>query len=191
MERETRGDGGHLEEIKGKSGFCEEFSIVYTPFIQQRDKDGIIMTKRAVSACLLGKPCRYDGGSKPHATVAQSLGDALPVCPECLGGLPIPRAQRDPRGRWGGRISGPGPGDEPGRAGCDGSLCKGGQSRLAALPGSRRTGGGAQGPQPFLRGSAIYDGSFSGHCRPGDGVTAALLRANGIRVRTEEDQIRE
>ena len=56
------------------------------------------MTKRAISACLLGKPCRYDGGSKPHATVAQSLGDALPVCPECLGGLPIPRAPSEIQG---------------------------------------------------------------------------------------------
>ena len=56
------------------------------------------MTKRAVSACLLGKPCRYDGGSKPHATVAQNLGDALPICPECLGGLPIPRAPSEIQG---------------------------------------------------------------------------------------------
>ena len=58
------------------------------------------MTKRAVSACLLGRPCRYDGGGKPHAA-AQSLEDALPICPECLGGLPIPRAPSEIQGATG------------------------------------------------------------------------------------------
>ena len=35
----------------------------------------------------------------------------------------------------------------------------------------------------------IYDGTFSGRAIPGDGVTAALLKENGIRVLTEEDDL--
>ena len=31
----------------------------------------------------------------------------------------------------------------------------------------------------------VYDGSFSGRLRPGDGVTAALLRREEIDVRSE------
>ncbi|MDQ4125747.1 MAG: DUF523 domain-containing protein, partial [Actinomycetota bacterium] len=33
----------------------------------------------------------------------------------------------------------------------------------------------------------IYDGSFSGSLRAGDGVTAALLRTHGITVLTDEE----
>ena len=43
----------------------------------------------AVSACLLGEPCRYDGKSRPCEDVLK-LHDAcemVPVCPEVLGGL--------------------------------------------------------------------------------------------------------
>lgn len=48
----------------------------------------------AVSACLLGEPCRYDGKSRPCEDVLK-LHDAcemVPVCPEVLGGLPVPHA---------------------------------------------------------------------------------------------------
>lgn len=48
----------------------------------------------AVSACLLGEACRYDGRSKPCARVQELVGlgyDLFPVCPEVAGGLPTPR----------------------------------------------------------------------------------------------------
>lgn len=48
----------------------------------------------AVSACLLGEACRYDGRSKSCARVQElaTLGHELvPVCPEVAGGLPTPR----------------------------------------------------------------------------------------------------
>ena len=48
----------------------------------------------AVSACLLGEACRYDGRSKPCGRVRElaALGHELvPVCPEVAGGLPTPR----------------------------------------------------------------------------------------------------
>lgn len=50
--------------------------------------------KIAVSACLLGEACRYDGRSKPCARVRELAADGhelVPVCPEVAGGLPTPR----------------------------------------------------------------------------------------------------
>ena len=46
-----------------------------------------------VSACLCGIPCRYDGkrGLDPRAERLVRMGKAIPVCPEVLGGLSIPR----------------------------------------------------------------------------------------------------
>ena len=51
--------------------------------------------KIAISSCLLGEPCRYDGRSCPSeaARLLQGLDgvELVPVCPEVLGGLPVPR----------------------------------------------------------------------------------------------------
>lgn len=50
--------------------------------------------KFAVSACLLGVNCKYNGGNNLHVDLQSFLKDhqVLPVCPEMLGGLPSPRA---------------------------------------------------------------------------------------------------
>ncbi len=46
-----------------------------------------------MSACLVGVHCRYDGTSKRDARVLEYLENkiAVPVCPELLTGLGIPR----------------------------------------------------------------------------------------------------
>ena len=51
--------------------------------------------KVLVSACLLGENCKYSGGNNLDPRVAEWLREtgceAVPVCPEVLGGLPVPR----------------------------------------------------------------------------------------------------
>ena len=46
-----------------------------------------------ISACLCGLNCKYDGGNNEHPFFAAMLerGEVITVCPEVLGGLPIPR----------------------------------------------------------------------------------------------------
>ncbi len=47
-----------------------------------------------ISACLLGKKVRYDGGHKHDRYITDTLGqffDYVPVCPEVEYGLPVPR----------------------------------------------------------------------------------------------------
>lgn len=51
-----------------------------------------------VSACLLGERCRYDGANKRSAATAVLIAQCrltgivvVPVCPEVLGGLGVPR----------------------------------------------------------------------------------------------------
>ena len=48
-----------------------------------------------VSACLAGIPCNYAGEATPDERVITLIKDGLafPVCPEVLGGLPIPRSR--------------------------------------------------------------------------------------------------
>lgn len=47
----------------------------------------------AASSCLCGINCRYDGGSNLHKKVYEDFeaGLVLPICPEVLGGLTVPR----------------------------------------------------------------------------------------------------
>lgn len=53
-----------------------------------------------VSACLVGKPCRYDGLSKAREPIVQLARESrcVFVCPEVMGGLPIPRCPCEIRG---------------------------------------------------------------------------------------------
>lgn len=47
----------------------------------------------AVSTCLLGVHCRYDGGTGRDDALIERLKDScvIPICPEMLGGLTTPR----------------------------------------------------------------------------------------------------
>lgn len=49
--------------------------------------------KYLVSACLIGKRCRYDGKDQARDFLVKSYetGEIIAVCPEELGGLPTPR----------------------------------------------------------------------------------------------------
>lgn len=136
--------------------------------------------KLLVSACLLGTPCRYDGRMKKSDAVCALAEryELVPVCPEEAGGLPTPRT---PSERRDGRVFMRDGRDvtEEYRRGAEHALevfrCAG---CCAAVLKAR---------SPACGCGAVYDGTFSGTLVPGDGVAAELLRANGVRVLTEEE----
>ena len=49
--------------------------------------------KIAVSACLLGHDCKYNGGNNRSQKVLDYIEghEVTPVCPEVTGGMPVPR----------------------------------------------------------------------------------------------------
>lgn len=136
--------------------------------------------KILVSACLLGTACRYDGESRPCEAVL-SLGKEhtlIPVCPEILGGLATPRL---PCERVGERVMR-----------CDGedvteAYQKGAQEvlRLARILDVRTAI--LKEKSPACGCGKIYDGTFSRTLTDGNGVLAALLTENGIRVMGETE----
>ena len=139
------------------------------------------MKKLIISACLLGKPCRYDGKSKPCEGVEElkTCFTLIPVCPECMGGLPTPRTPaellEDGRvvNREGIDVS------SNYRAGAEEVLrvCQREGCDLALLKEK----------SPSCGKGRIYDGSFAGRLTDGNGVCAALLLQNGIRVFGESE----
>ncbi|MDQ4142161.1 MAG: DUF523 domain-containing protein [Actinomycetota bacterium] len=143
-----------------------------------------------VSACLAGRACRYDGSDNREGRLSELIeqGRAVLVCPEEEGGLGTPRPPAE-------IVGGDGHDVVEGRArvvtrqGRDVTEEYLAGARLA-LDRARAAGARAavlKSRSPSCGKGCIYDGSFSRTKRAGDGVTTALLEANGIKVVTEED----
>jgi uncharacterized protein YbbK (DUF523 family) len=145
------------------------------------------MVRIFISACLLGEPVRYDGQAAgiddSRLLRWRKEGRLVSICPEVAGGLPVPRGRAE--------ISG---GDGDGVL--EGTAC------VFSLSGKDLTDSFITGAHraletsisnhvgiailteksPSCGSSVIYNGHFSGVRRLGAGVTAALLKQNGIRV---------
>lgn len=135
-----------------------------------------------ISACFLGRPCKYDGGHNalPEETLRalRERWELIPVCPETAGGLPIPR---EPSERRGGKVVS--------RSGADVSAAYE-KGAVTACTLVRRFGCRAallKERSPSCGTGAIYDGSFSHTVIPGDGVTAERLRAERIVLHGESE----
>lgn len=136
------------------------------------------MKKKAIiSSCLLGVNCRYDGGNNklPDEKLAElrEKYELIPVCPECYGGLTTPRVPSERRD--GGVYS---------KVGVDvtAEFAKGADAALylAKLLGAELAI--LKENSPSCGSGTIYDGTFSGTLTEGDGVTAELLKKQGITV---------
>jgi uncharacterized protein YbbK (DUF523 family) len=143
-----------------------------------------------VSACLAGCECRFDGSSNLVGTVADLAeeGGAVLVCPEEDGGLPTPRPPAEIVGGDGHDVLA-GRAKVVTRAGVDVTDRYVAGAR-AALRWAQETGARKailKSRSPSCGAGALYDGTFTRTLRTGDGVTAALLRENGIEVVTEAD----
>lgn len=148
------------------------------------------MEKIVVSACLVGRKVRYDG----EASTADDgrierwrrQGRLVAVCPEVAGGLPVPRPAAEVVGGDGEDVIA---GDahlqtEAGKDVTD-AFVAGAEHALEVV---RRHGirvAVLKSKSPSCGVETIYDGSFSGTRRDGMGVTAALLRREGVSVFNE------
>ena len=141
----------------------------------------------AVSACLLGRNCKYNGGNNLHEALAGALDAsgcaAIPVCPEVAGGLPVPRPRSE---LLEGAVV-----DEFGSS-VDAAFRSGAAAELARIDAL----GGCdvailQPRSPSCGAGRIYDGTFSGVLVPGDGVFAALLKERGIPVLAPDAFVRQ
>lgn len=136
--------------------------------------------KIIVSACLLGNKVRYDGNDsyKEEIHALSDKYDLIPVCPEVLGGLLVPR---DPAEIIGSQVL-----TDKGndvtinfKQGAETVLemCKTNQVSKAIMKSK----------SPSCGKGMIYDGSFSKILTPGNGVTVELLMNNNIKVYTENE----
>ena len=138
-----------------------------------------------VSACLAGKPVRYDGRSKESTAVLARLQSEPHILffPEALGGLSIPREPSEIVGGDGADVL-YGRARVLSRIGTDvtAAFIKGAKATLALCRKHGADEVWLKSKSPSCGVGRMYDGTFTGTLRAGDGVTAALLKRNHITV---------
>lgn len=143
-----------------------------------------------VSACLLGKCCKYNGGHNHSRAVVDYVvkHDYIAVCPEELGGLTTPRSPVEIVGGSGEDVLN-GTARAVNKSGQDVTVqfIAGAQATLALAREHRAKLAILKEQSPSCGVQRIYDGSFSGVKKEGRGVCAALLHKAGIKVLSEED----
>lgn len=143
-----------------------------------------------VSSCLAGMKVRYNGTACLEESLTRLLdsGIAIPVCPELLGGFFTPREPAEIIGGTGGDVL-EGKAKVVDRTGKDvtGMYLKG---AYVTLETARELGAATvvlKQNSPSCGSTMIYNGEFAGMKVPGEGVTTALLRKNGIEVISEDE----
>jgi len=154
-------------------------------------KNGTVNDDRIlVSACLAGMNCCYDGGSNLSDSIRKLVldGRAVPVCPEQLGGLPTPRIPAEIFGGDGRGVL-QGSSRVLNKLGDDVSdqFIRGAERTLEIAVSSCVSLAVLKSKSPSCGVGKIYDGTFTGITKKGDGTTAAKLRDAGIAVFSEDE----
>ena len=131
--------------------------------------------KLLISACLLGRNCKYNGGNN-YAPLTEALKERyelVSVCPECLGSLPIPH---EPSERVGDRVLS--------KSGADvtAAFQRGAEKTLALALQHGVKKAVLKERSPSCGCGSIYDGTFTGTVVPGNGVAAELLLSRGVVI---------
>ncbi|MCQ2545572.1 MAG: DUF523 domain-containing protein [Clostridia bacterium] len=136
--------------------------------------------KIMVSACLMGDNVKYSGGNNFNEKLLKFTEghEIIKVCPEIMGGLPVPRAPGEivdgvVRNEDGTSV------DFEYKTGAEKALeiAKAEQVDLVIL----------QSRSPSCGVNQIYDGTFSGNLINGSGVFAEMMKNNGFKVMDIED----
>ena len=134
--------------------------------------------KIAVSACLLGHNCKYNGGNNRSQKVLDYIEghEVIPVCPEVAGGMPTPRVPVERKGdrainRNGEDVT------EFFLRGVEKTMKKMQDVDLAIL----------QPRSPSCGCKQIYDGSFTKTLIDGKGMFAQALADTGIPIMDGDD----
>lgn len=134
-----------------------------------------------ISACLLGVNCKYNGNNNNVPGIIEQMKNVIliPVCPEQLGGLTTPRLPAEIIGET----------SVVNKEGFDVTqqFEVGARETLKLAKMYNCEYAILKERSPSCGSNQIYDGSFQGKVKQGEGVTASLLKQNGNKVYSEEN----
>ncbi|MDO4662555.1 MAG: DUF523 domain-containing protein [Tissierellia bacterium] len=133
-----------------------------------------------ISACLLGENCKYNGGNNLVDNLIKDFKDynIIPICPEVMGGLDIPRK---PCERLDNKVI------TIDNEDFTNYFYKGAYKALDIAKENNAKYAILKSKSPSCGKGYIYDGTFSHTLTENDGVCAQLFRENGIEIYTEKD----
>lgn len=137
-----------------------------------------------ISACLVGINCKYNGKNNYNEKAVKLLkrGQAIPICPEQLGGLPTPRTPSEIKIIEGkSHVI-----DKEGNNRTE-QFYKGAEEVLNLAKKLNIKTAILQSRSPSCGVGKIYNGNFESKLIDGNGVLAQLLIDNGISVIDIED----
>ncbi len=147
-----------------------------------------------LSSCLEGKNCKYNGGNNYNEELMELLRtngvDVISVCPEKLGGLPIPRLPSEIKdGNGEDVLNGEAVvidknGKDVTKFFINGVM----KANEIVFPERKKISFAIlKARSPSCGTDKIYDGTFSGVLKDGNGVFAASLKSKGIEVYSEDE----
>ena len=138
------------------------------------------MEKILISACLVGENCKYDGGNNLNPKIEALLEkyDLIPFCPEEQGDPPTPRNPSEIKGE---RVV-----MDNGKDVTE-NFARGAKKALMLALYLKIKIAVLKERSPSCGTHQVHDGSFSNTLIDGMGITAQLLKENGIKVYSEDE----
>ena len=145
---------------------------------------------RLVSACLAGINCTSGGKNNLNYKVKELVdnGMAIALCPEVLASLGMPRENIElSEGDGNDILDGKAKAISSNGKDVTKDLIAGAYKILDAVKRYGIKDAILKSNSPACGAGRIYDGTFSGTLKNGDGVLAALLKRNGIKIITDKE----
>ncbi|AOR23962.1 DUF523 domain-containing protein [Clostridium taeniosporum] len=142
-----------------------------------------------ISACLCGVNCKYNGENNLNEKCMDLFrkGKAILVCPEQLGGLSTPRTPVELKSSACDILSGNGIAITKDGIDVTEKFVKGAYETLKIAKEAGAAKAILKEKSPSCGVNKVYDGTFNGNKIYGIGITAYLLKKEGIEVFSEED----
>ena len=137
--------------------------------------------KVVVSACLVGKNCKYNGGNNYNENIVKYLEDkeVFLVCPEVFGGLSIPRLKSELKGK--NKVF-----NEKNEDVSE-NFIEGAKKALKIVVDNNIKLAILKEKSPSCGSKKIYNGNFDGTLIDGSGIFAKMLIDNGVKIMSELD----
>ena len=143
--------------------------------------------KILISACLLGKNCRFNGGNSLIQELESADVEWIAVCPEEEGGLGTPRPAAEMQADAEDIINNKGSVINITGRNITEQFIKGARESLKKGFQNNTQFAILKSHSPSCGIAKVYDGNFSGKLRKGDGIFAHLCREKGFTLISSDD----
>ncbi len=140
-----------------------------------------------ISACLLGQECRYNGGHCKISKLDDLDLNFIPVCPEEAGKLGTPRPAAELTSSAKAILGGQGKILTKNKIELTSQFLDGSKKELLKLKFSKVKIAVLKSRSPSCGYGQIYDGTFTGNLRKGNGIFSQMCEDEGVEVISSDD----